>query len=106
MAMENFLDRKSSFPFERIGQSTELLNMGYRKSTRKSTSTTSFYKGHYVVRVYGIIYHRGIFLGGDGCFWSYEPVSSLVSIMSIFCQTTALQLYNSVEMYVDRIIFM
>ena len=36
-------------------------NMGYRKSTGNSTCTTSFCKGHCVVRICGIIYHRAIF---------------------------------------------
>ncbi|GFV07734.1 transposable element Tcb2 transposase [Trichonephila clavipes] len=44
--------------------------MGNKESTRSSTSTTSSCKGHCVVRVYGIIYHRAILFRGVGCFWS------------------------------------
>ena len=44
--------------------------MGNRKSTGNTPRTNSSRKGHGVVRLYGIIYHRAIFFRADGCFRS------------------------------------
>ncbi|PRD30005.1 UNVERIFIED_CONTAM: hypothetical protein NCL1_27711 [Trichonephila clavipes] len=50
MAVESFVVRRNPFSSDRISQYTELPNMGNRESTHNSTSTTSFFKGHRVVR--------------------------------------------------------
>ncbi|GFY06902.1 hypothetical protein TNCV_4090041 [Trichonephila clavipes] len=66
--MKSFVIKRSPFPSDRICEYTELPNMGNKESTRNSTSTTSFCKGHCVVRVYDIIYHRPYFFEEKGAF--------------------------------------
>ena len=118
MTVEYFVNTQSPIPFKRICQYSELRNIGNRKYTFKSTSTTSFCTGHCVMRVYGIIYYWAIFFHEDGWFWSCYCIvndtvgnktirtlaiilaifwiwsnnfaAECISVMSVFCATMSL----------------
>ncbi|GBM91894.1 hypothetical protein AVEN_112922-1 [Araneus ventricosus] len=65
MSMEHFLDRRSPFLSPRFCQYSKLKNMGKRESVPNATISSSFSKGHCVVRVYGSIYHFSFLFRGD-----------------------------------------